>query len=160
MRRRGERPEGEDRDRHRRRIGNRIRHCPGLSAGDIGTGQFSNAKPGHKMSSDGLFGLRDRVAVVTGGNGGIGLGIAEGLAGAGACVVIAARPAYGRVPRLSPGKNPPPAAPARVRRAGLRRPAAGQKTGCAARSVPDAAVSNRPPCAARCAVSFPPDCSH
>lgn len=91
MRRRGERPEGEDRDRHRRRIGNRIRHCPGLSAGDIGPGQFSNAKPGHKMSSDGLFGLRDRVAVVTGGNGGIGLGIAEGLAGAGACVVIAAR---------------------------------------------------------------------
>lgn len=43
------------------------------------------------MSSDGLFELRDRVAVVTGGNGGIGLGIATGLAGAGARVVIAAR---------------------------------------------------------------------
>ncbi len=44
-----------------------------------------------KMSSGDLFDLRDRVAVVTGGNGGIGLGIAEGLAGAGARVVIAAR---------------------------------------------------------------------
>jgi 2-deoxy-D-gluconate 3-dehydrogenase len=43
------------------------------------------------MSSSELFDLRERVAVVTGGNGGIGLGIAEGLAGAGAHVVIAAR---------------------------------------------------------------------
>lgn len=43
------------------------------------------------MSSVGLFELGDRVAVVTGGNGGIGLGIAEGLALAGARVVIAAR---------------------------------------------------------------------
>jgi len=40
---------------------------------------------------NGLFELRGRVAVVTGGNGGIGLGIARGLAGAGARVVIAAR---------------------------------------------------------------------
>lgn len=40
---------------------------------------------------DSLFELRGRVAVVTGGNGGIGLGIARGLAGAGARVVIAAR---------------------------------------------------------------------
>ena len=38
-----------------------------------------------------LFDLTDRVAVVTGGNGGIGLGMARGLAGAGASVVIAAR---------------------------------------------------------------------
>ena len=43
------------------------------------------------MKSIELFDLRDRVAIVTGGNGGIGFGIAEGLAGAGARVVIAAR---------------------------------------------------------------------
>jgi 2-deoxy-D-gluconate 3-dehydrogenase len=38
-----------------------------------------------------LFDLSGRVAVVTGGNGGIGLGMARGLAGAGAAVVLAAR---------------------------------------------------------------------
>jgi 2-dehydro-3-deoxy-D-gluconate 5-dehydrogenase len=38
-----------------------------------------------------LFGLTGKVAIVTGGNGGIGLGIARGLAGAGARVVIAGR---------------------------------------------------------------------
>ena len=38
-----------------------------------------------------LFELSGRVAVVTGGNGGIGLGMAHGLAAAGASVVIAAR---------------------------------------------------------------------
>jgi 2-deoxy-D-gluconate 3-dehydrogenase len=41
-----------------------------------------------KMS---LFDLSGRVAVVTGGNGGIGLGMAEGLAAAGASVVLAGR---------------------------------------------------------------------
>lgn len=39
----------------------------------------------------GMFGLEGKVAMVTGGNGGIGLGIARGLAGAGANIVIAAR---------------------------------------------------------------------
>jgi len=38
-----------------------------------------------------LFDLAGRVAVVTGGNGGIGLGMAEGLAGAGAAIVVAGR---------------------------------------------------------------------
>jgi len=38
-----------------------------------------------------LFDLKGRVAIVTGGNGGIGLGIARGLASAGADVAIAAR---------------------------------------------------------------------
>jgi 2-deoxy-D-gluconate 3-dehydrogenase len=38
-----------------------------------------------------MFGLEGKVAMVTGGNGGIGLGIARGLAGAGAHIVIAAR---------------------------------------------------------------------
>jgi 2-deoxy-D-gluconate 3-dehydrogenase len=41
------------------------------------------------MSS--LFDLRGRVAIVTGGNGGIGLGMARGLAEAGCAVVIAGR---------------------------------------------------------------------
>ncbi|HEV8674087.1 MAG TPA: SDR family NAD(P)-dependent oxidoreductase, partial [Methylomirabilota bacterium] len=38
-----------------------------------------------------LFDLTGRVAIVTGGNGGIGLGMARGLAQAGAAVVVAAR---------------------------------------------------------------------
>jgi len=38
-----------------------------------------------------LFDLTGRVAVVTGGNGGIGLGMAKGLAAAGAAIVLAAR---------------------------------------------------------------------
>ena len=42
------------------------------------------------MSTD-LFDLHGRVAIVTGGNGGIGLGIADGLARAGADIVVAAR---------------------------------------------------------------------
>src|SRR5207245_2471035 len=40
---------------------------------------------------DRMFGLKGKVAIVTGGNGGIGLGMARGLAGAGARVVVAAR---------------------------------------------------------------------
>ncbi|MGA8760476.1 MAG: SDR family NAD(P)-dependent oxidoreductase [Stellaceae bacterium] len=38
-----------------------------------------------------LFDLSGRVAIVTGGNGGIGLGMAHGLAAAGARIVVAAR---------------------------------------------------------------------
>ena len=38
-----------------------------------------------------LFSLKDKVALVTGGNGGIGLGMAEGMARAGAHVMIAGR---------------------------------------------------------------------
>ena len=38
-----------------------------------------------------LFDLSDRVAIVTGGNGGIGLGMAKGMARAGAAIVVAGR---------------------------------------------------------------------
>ena len=38
-----------------------------------------------------LFDLTGRIAIVTGGNGGIGLGMAEGIAAAGATVVLAGR---------------------------------------------------------------------
>ena len=40
-----------------------------------------------------MFDLKNKVAIVTGGNGGIGLGMARGLARAGATVVVAARDA-------------------------------------------------------------------
>jgi 2-deoxy-D-gluconate 3-dehydrogenase len=40
-----------------------------------------------------LFDLSGKVAVVTGGNGGIGLGMAKGLAGAGAIIVVGGRDA-------------------------------------------------------------------
>ena len=39
----------------------------------------------------GLFDLKGRVAFITGGNGGIGLGMAKGLAAAGASIIIAGR---------------------------------------------------------------------
>ncbi len=43
------------------------------------------------MSILSQFDLTGKVAIVTGGNGGLGLGIAMGLAGAGANIVVAAR---------------------------------------------------------------------
>jgi 2-deoxy-D-gluconate 3-dehydrogenase len=43
------------------------------------------------MTSGGLFDLKGKVALVTGGNGGIGLGMARGLASAGASLAIAGR---------------------------------------------------------------------
>ena len=43
----------------------------------------------------GLMDLNGRVAIVTGGNSGIGLGMAQGLAAAGASLVIAGRNAVG-----------------------------------------------------------------
>src|SRR5690606_12757923 len=43
------------------------------------------------MSDGNLFSLEGKVAVVTGGNGGIGLGIARGLAQAGAAVGVGGR---------------------------------------------------------------------
>ena len=43
------------------------------------------------MSLDRLFSLEGRVALVTGGNGGLGLGMALGLAEAGAHIAVAAR---------------------------------------------------------------------
>lgn len=45
------------------------------------------------MSANPLFDLAGTAALVTGGNGGIGRGIALGLAGAGASVMVAARDA-------------------------------------------------------------------
>src|SRR2546426_6395141 len=54
-----------------------------------------------------MFDLNGKVAIVTGGNGGIGLGMARGLAGAGARVGVAARnqtkadPAVRRLEKIS-----------------------------------------------------------
>jgi 2-deoxy-D-gluconate 3-dehydrogenase len=61
-----------------------------------------------------LFDLSDRVAIVTGGNSGIGLGMAEGLASAGATVVLAdAMPR--RAKRLCDASRKPAAKPSSPR---------------------------------------------
>ena len=52
----------------------------------------------------GLFDLHGRVAIVTGGNGGIGLGMAAGLAEAGATVVLAGRNAEKGVAAVRHGR--------------------------------------------------------
>jgi 2-deoxy-D-gluconate 3-dehydrogenase len=58
-----------------------------------------------------MFDLAGRVALVTGGNGGLGLGMARGLAEAGARVVVAARnqeksrAAVAELDRIGPGGN-------------------------------------------------------
>jgi 2-deoxy-D-gluconate 3-dehydrogenase len=54
----------------------------------------------------GMFDLKGKAALVTGGNGGIGLGMAQGLAQAGAAVAIAGRDAAKNAAALSSlGKN-------------------------------------------------------
>ena len=47
-----------------------------------------------------LFDLTEKVAIVTGGNGGIGLGMAEGMASCGANIVISGRNASKADPAL------------------------------------------------------------
>src|ERR1700745_3952904 len=66
---------------------------------------IKSAEPGltsaeHRRSRDAswrlpmtLFDLSGRIAVITGGNGGIGLGMAKGMAAAGAAIVVAGRDA-------------------------------------------------------------------
>src|SRR5262249_20171195 len=51
------------------------------------------------MATD--FDLTGKVAIITGGNGGIGYGIAQGLAQAGADIVVAARQAAENAQRLA-----------------------------------------------------------
>jgi len=51
----------------------------------------AKANRANNTMEESVFDLSGKVAIVTGGNGGIGLGMARGLASAGAIVVIAAR---------------------------------------------------------------------
>jgi len=58
------------------------------------TGERGSPERGEHLGATDLkkaFDLTGRVAVVTGGNGGIGLGMARGMAAAGAAIVVAAR---------------------------------------------------------------------
>ena len=72
-----------------------------------------------------LFDLSGRVAVVTGGNGGIGLGMAEGLAAAGATVVLGGRNAEEGATRREAASRTPAARPnSRRSTSPTRRPAA------------------------------------
>src|SRR6202035_1484732 len=96
-------PPGQSRSsRPRRRFSRqrRMRRAPGAS-GSPGGRSFPSAlsraiiarrSPGSwRRFLMTMFGLSGRVAVVTGGHGGIGLGMARGLAAAGTRVVVAAR---------------------------------------------------------------------
>jgi len=53
-----------------------------------------------EITTPALFGLRGKVAILTGGNGGIGLGMARGLAAVGADIAVIGRsdPVRGEVP--------------------------------------------------------------
>ncbi|MDX6751706.1 glucose 1-dehydrogenase [Geminicoccaceae bacterium 1502E] len=67
-----------------------MRHLPM----DVDARTMTRYRWGHKKTPEAvmkLFDLTGRVAIVTGGNGGIGLGMATGLARAGAAVMIAGR---------------------------------------------------------------------
>ena len=55
-----------------------------------------------------LFDLSGRVAVVTGGNGGIGLGMALGMARAGATIVVAGRDAAKNTAAVKQIQEPAP----------------------------------------------------
>ena len=70
-----------------RRPGIRLRTFTTIETGREPQGGVG-AEEAHPVT---LFDLTGKVAVVTGGNGGIGLGMARGLAGAGCDVVVAAR---------------------------------------------------------------------
>jgi 2-deoxy-D-gluconate 3-dehydrogenase len=48
-------------------------------------------QPAHPEALEGSFDLTGHVAIITGGNGGIGLGMARGMASHGASIVVAAR---------------------------------------------------------------------
>src|SRR5262249_6043933 len=80
---------------HRARCGRRAANCPVNRDVVRFLNQPAASRLGCHASAQGnamsLFDLSGRVAIVTGGNGGIGLGMAEGLASAGAIVVLAGR---------------------------------------------------------------------
>src|SRR5437773_6738114 len=71
----------------------RARLCPPYATQDVD----ARDKPGHDEKKRNaamnpqLFDLSGKVAIVTGGNGGIGLGMARGLADAGAAIAIVGR---------------------------------------------------------------------
>src|SRR3974390_3193450 len=66
--------------------------CFGCAHGlGLRVGPRCSIEPWAEKENMALFDLEGRVAVVTGGNGGIGLGMARGLAQAGAAIAIVGR---------------------------------------------------------------------
>jgi len=62
-----------------------------------------------EITTPALFGLRGKVAILTGGNGGIGLGMARGLAAVGADIAVIGRSetkSGRRSRRAHPGRLP------------------------------------------------------